>query len=303
MHEIILHHYPLSPFSEKMRRILAYKGVAWRAVEQPIMAPKPDLTPLTGGYRRIPVLQVGADIYCDTACIVNRLEQLFPEPPCVPSGTQGIAEIVADWADHRFFFQTVPPVLIELLPVLPPEFMTDRGAMSPGLTREAIIGAAPHALAQTHLTLDGLDRQLRDRRFLLGDRFSVADAAMFHPVWFLKNSPSLFAAVTAREALLAWFERIEAFGPGEVWPMPAAEALAIARQNEPIDVAGATMRTSDGIGVGDVVSITADDYGVEKSNGTIVRLLSNEVAIHRTEPQVGEVVVHFPRTGYKIVRS
>jgi glutathione S-transferase len=55
MSEIILHHYPESHFAEKIRRILAYKGRPWRGVEQPFMMPKPDLIPLTGGNRRIPV--------------------------------------------------------------------------------------------------------------------------------------------------------------------------------------------------------------------------------------------------------
>ena len=60
MAQVILHHYPLSLFAEKIRRVLAYKKIPWRAVEQPMMAPKPQLTPLTGGYRRIPVMQIDA---------------------------------------------------------------------------------------------------------------------------------------------------------------------------------------------------------------------------------------------------
>ena len=74
MSDVILHHYALSPFSEKVRRVLAYKQIPWRAVEQPIMAPKPDLRPLTAGYRRVPVMQIGADVYCDTAVIQNETQ-------------------------------------------------------------------------------------------------------------------------------------------------------------------------------------------------------------------------------------
>jgi glutathione S-transferase len=95
MAEVVLHHYPLSPFSEKIRRVLAYKEIPWRAVEQPIMAPKPDLTPLTGGYRRIPVLQIGADIYCDTALMVRVLERLYPARPTLPPTLAGAASVIA----------------------------------------------------------------------------------------------------------------------------------------------------------------------------------------------------------------
>jgi glutathione S-transferase len=62
MTEMILHHYELSTFSEKMRVAFGLKNLAWRSVETLPAPPRPLLAPLTGGYRRIPVLQVGADI-------------------------------------------------------------------------------------------------------------------------------------------------------------------------------------------------------------------------------------------------
>src|SRR6185503_3187288 len=52
---LILHQYATSPFSEKVRKLFAHKRAPWFAVEQPNMMPKPELVPLTGGYRRIPV--------------------------------------------------------------------------------------------------------------------------------------------------------------------------------------------------------------------------------------------------------
>ncbi len=75
MSELILHHYPTSLFAEKARLMLGFKGLTWRSVTIPSIMPKPDLTALTGGYRRTPVLQAGADIYCDTALMARRLEQ------------------------------------------------------------------------------------------------------------------------------------------------------------------------------------------------------------------------------------
>ena len=65
--QIILHHYPMSPFAEKVRLIFGFKGLSWASVHIPNVMPKPDLIALTGGYRKTPVLQIGADIYCDTA--------------------------------------------------------------------------------------------------------------------------------------------------------------------------------------------------------------------------------------------
>lgn len=303
MPEVILHHYPLSHFAEKIRRILAYKKMAWRAVEQPIMMPKPDLIPLTGGNRRIPVLQIGADIYCDTACIARRLEQLRPEPACLPPGQAGVVALIEEWADHQLDLQIIVPVIVEMLPMLPPEILIDRAAMSPNFSRAAFVKAAPHALSQALIALDRLESQLRDRPFLLGNTFSLADAACFRPIWFMKQSAKLFAEVTARSALAAWFARIEDFGPSNVQPMTGAEALAIARESKPADIIGGELTKVDGVALGDTVAITADDYGIEESRGTVVRLAVDEITIQRRDPTVGEVAVHFPRSGYRIEKQ
>src|SRR6185369_1531695 len=75
MAELILHHYDISPYAEKVRLIMGLKRLAWRSVQIPVVMPKPDLTALTGGYRLTPVLQIGADIYCDTRTIARRLER------------------------------------------------------------------------------------------------------------------------------------------------------------------------------------------------------------------------------------
>ena len=56
--DIILHHYPSSPFSEKIRLVLGYKKLAWKSVIIPSIMPKPDVLALTGGYRKTPFMQV-----------------------------------------------------------------------------------------------------------------------------------------------------------------------------------------------------------------------------------------------------
>ena len=300
MSEIILHQYGLSPFSEKIRRILAYKNLPWRAVDQPMMMPKPDLIALTGGYRRIPVLQIGADIYCDTACIARRIEELHPIPACLPPALVGLASVVEDWADHRFFFQCVPPVVVALLPQLPEGFLEDRAQMSPGMSRAALIAAAPQALAQALLSLDRLEQQLRQQSFVVGETFTVADAACFHVVWFLRNAPALFAEVEARPALAAWLARIEGFGPSQTEPLSAAAAIAIATRSTPADCARESGLHAGVCVLGDEVAITADDYGPEATTGRITSITHDRVTIERNDPVLGAIAMHFPRTGYYI---
>ncbi len=302
MSALILHHYALSPFSEKMRRIFAFKGLAWHAVEQPLMAPKPDLTPLTGGYRRIPVLQIGADIYCDTALIARMVERRYPTPTCLPANMAGNIALLEDWADHRLFMQVVPPVLVELLPALPPEFLTDRAAMTTGFSRKAIEEGAPQALSQTRQSLDRLDLQLQASPYLLGEQFTLADASVYHCIWFLKNSPGLFAEVLARRGLADWFRRIEQVAGDQIQPLTSAEALAIAKAAQPEDVHAGCVPDRD-LRAGRPTTITADDYGIETTTGELIQLTTDSITVVRTDQQVGQVAVHYPRAGYRISQT
>ena len=43
MPDIILHHYALSPYSQKIRSYLGYKGAAWRSALVPMVPPRPEL--------------------------------------------------------------------------------------------------------------------------------------------------------------------------------------------------------------------------------------------------------------------
>ncbi len=82
--------------------MLGYKSFSWRGVVQPPIAPKPKLTPMTGGYRRTPVLQDGADVWCDTNLIARELERRVPTPTLFPAATAGEAEIIVRWAEQQF---------------------------------------------------------------------------------------------------------------------------------------------------------------------------------------------------------
>ena len=93
MADLILHHYLTSPFSEKVRLILGAKKLPWKSVFIPPIMPKPDVEVLTGGYRKTPFLQIGADIYCDSALIADVLEHLRPEPTLYPEPEKGMKRL------------------------------------------------------------------------------------------------------------------------------------------------------------------------------------------------------------------
>lgn len=302
MSELILHQYAASPFSHKVIKILAHKGLPWHAVEQPVVAPKPDLTPLTGGYRKIPVLQIGAHVYCDTLLIIRTLEKRFPDTPLTPPHVAHAAEMIADWADHRVFSNAAMPTVFEMAEFLPPEFLQDRAAMQ----NPATLGAAPspeHARAQFIQDCLMMERQLATTPFMLGDSFTLADAAAYHIVNFAANGPTLAAEIAKLPKLSAWRQRIIDMGEGARSDMQPQAALDIARDAMPDMTPPVEAIDEPDLPVGASVSIKPDDYGQEVTQGEIVWVTDDEIAVKREDAAVGTVMVHYPRLGYVITQE
>ena len=298
MSDLILHQYTMSPFSIKVIKILAHKGLAWHGVAQPVIAPKPDLTPLTGGYRRIPVLQIGAHIYCDTTLILRQIEHLHPSPPCTPAAQQGAADMIADWADHRMFAHAAMPTVFEALDALPEKFLEDRAAMQPA---NAGAGApVEHSIAQFQQDCLLLERQLTATPFLLGDNFTLADAAAYHVVNFTRAAPSLVKINSSLPKLSAWLQRIDDMGEGERSDISPEQALEMARQASPDETPPVDAIADAALPNGAKVRIQPDDYGQEVTLGEIVWTTADALAVKRHDEAVGTVMVHYPRAGYLI---
>src|SRR5262245_73239 len=298
---LLLHQYDTSPFSEKVRKVFAHKRLAWGAVEQPSIMPKPDLLPLTGGYRRIPVLQIGADIWCDTQSIVRVLERLHPEPTIYPDGSEATTHAWNLWADRLLFMPVVAVVFAEIGSLVPQAFIDDRSKMMPGRSFTEIPKQAPHARDQLRALVATVERQLADGRpWLLGPRFSLADAAVYHPLWFLRVAPATSALLAEFPRVVEWLARVEAIGQGERSDVSASEALAIARAAEPAPSAGVAPGEPNTLTAGMEVTVTPDDYGFDPVAGTLVASSAEEVAIRRTDATLGTVVVHFPRFGFRV---
>lgn len=301
---LILHHYDTSPFSEKVRKVLAHKRLTWHAVEQPSIMPKPDLLPLTGGYRRIPVLQIGADVWCDTQLIVRVLERLHPTPTLYPGASEGTCHAWNLWADRLLFWPTVAVVFADMGEFVPKAFVDDRTKMIPGRNFDDIPKLAPHAREQLRALFAVVETQLADGRpYLLGAEFSLADAACFHPLWFLRMAPSAAALLEDFGRLRAWTARVAELGEGDRRPLTTAEALAIAKAARPAAAGGVDAHEPNGLGAGRRVAVTPDDYAFDPIVGELVAASATEIAVRRTEPALGEIVVHFPRFGFRVTEA
>ncbi|MFN7263589.1 MAG: glutathione S-transferase family protein [Phenylobacterium sp.] len=296
--DLIRHHYDASPFSETVRIVFGLTGHAGSSVITPTMMPKPDLTPLTGGYRRAPVLQIGADVYCDSMVIRDELQRRAPLP-----GDRGLAGLrgIGLWADRLFFQATVPVIFGEMGHLTPKAFIADREKLSGRpFDVEAMAQAASPMRVQWRGHASWIDHALGDAPFLAGEAPGLADASAWMNIWWLKGAlPDTYARLTAGlERLEAWRGRMAAIGQGTRTEITGAAALDIARAAEPAPAPDHDPDDALGLSPGDPVVVMADDYGRDPIAGTLVAAGPSRLILARETPDLGRLHLHFPRVGY-----
>ena len=303
MTDIILHHYDLSPFSEKIRLALGFKGLNWNSVVVEAVPPRPALDTLTGGYRRVPVLQVGADIYCDTEVIFRALERIKPEPTLYPTG-EGIAKALSLGWDRATWKPTIGVLVDHIGEHLPEEFLRDRKDHYLGydISKEAMAPMLPAYVQELTAQIDWLASMLRQNGdYLTGQALSVADLTCYHSIWLLRancGADVIDAQLHIAPEVTAWMDRIAAIGHGTKTDMTPDEALAIAKAASP---SACDLGDNDpsGLRVGTKVSVTPNDNARVPVTGTLVGADAQEVVIAIDSAEAGALHVHFPRAGFE----
>ena len=309
MSDLILHHYPMSPFAEKVRLILGFKHLPWRSVLIPPVLPKPDVVALTGGYRKTPVLQVGADIYCDTALIARLLEARQPRPSLYPASAP-LAPLLAQWADGTLFSAAVcwamqPAGVSAILGSLPPEvlqaFPADRAAMRGNLPRLTL----PDGTVQLKAHLSALNAQLtQGGPWLMGAAPCIADFSVGHCLWFIQLAQPVAHLLDGYPAVASWLARLLAIEHPTGAAMSSGEAITVAAAAAAAErYAPVAVAADHGFEPGQSVSVAATDYGSDPVSGMLVGLSADEVVIRRQDPRAGTVHVHFPRFGFQIKKA
>ena len=309
---LILHHYQDSPFSEKIRLALALKNLKWASVEMPAIMPKPNLTPLTGGYRRAPVMQIGADIYCDTSLILRELDARYPIQPLSLPGHEGLASIVGTWSDTRWFQASVAIVFGEIGDAIPQAFKDDRAALAGGsFDTDAMKAAAPLLRDQWRSQMMWIEERLRGGRaagtgdWLISTKPGLVDVQAYMNIWFVKRNVSGFVEECFEFAPLTrdWFARLSEFEPRSPEEVTGEEALAIAKAAAPRLTAATATYEPQGLVPGERVAIAPDDYGKDWVDGELVHADSQRIILQRRSDEAETLHIHFPRTGYLVRRT
>ncbi len=307
MTELILHHYPASPFAHKARSVLGFKQLAWKSVIVPSVMPKPDVVALTGGYRRTPFLQIGADIYCDTALICDVIEHLRPEPTLYPPHLKGVSRVFAQWADTTLFgaamaYNLQPRAAEALFAGYPAgtaqAFTADRRAMGGNHL------APEDAAAAYRSYLRRIANMVEEHDFLFGAEPCVADFAAYHPLWFTRHCVPVMADIlNATPAVLEWMDRLAELGQGRPEKFGAQDAITVAAGAEPEPLPAETFQDEHGIALGSEVTIAAESFGTEPTAGRLIAATRTRYTLARSDARAGALHVHFPRIGYVLRRA
>lgn len=301
MQDLILFHYPMSPFSEKVRVMLGYAGLSWQSVTVKEMPPRPVLSILAGGYRKVPVAQNGADIFCDSRAIADEIARLSDKEELSLAGQpQEVIDFVRTTDLEVFLACVIAASDGRMLKKLVREtslyhafrFLKDRISMGRKSRVKALRGPQAKEKVISHISI--MESMLNED-FLFGDTPCIADFSAYHGLWFvcdLAGKPWLrdFPKVTA------WMERVRAFGHGEFREITADQALDIARDAMPWAIESA----GDDPLAGKNVEIAPDDYGRDPVSGKLVYADNQALVLGRSHKRVGQVHVHFPRQGFAV---
>ena len=310
---IILHQYDASPYAEKVRLALRLKNLAWHAVDIPRIMPKPDLMPLTGGYRRTPIMQIGADIYCDTRLILREIEKRFPMPSLELPGHEGLSCMVSAWTDGRWFQNSVGVIFGEIGEQMPDAFKEDRAKMF-GRTSfgdDQMKLAAPMLRDQWRAQLMWIEERLSGGKgagagiYMVGMKPGLVDVHAYMNVWFVnRNVPDFLASCFETAPLTkAWFERLEEVTGQTPSDLDSKEALGVAKAAAPRLVAASTANEMQGFAPGEKVAVAPDDYAKDWVEGELVHADPQRVIISRSSEEAETLHVHFPRAGYMVRRA
>jgi glutathione S-transferase len=159
-----LYHFPLSPFSRKVRLVLAEKGVEVELIEERYWEERPEFIRMNPSGK-VPVLKTDKITLAESGAICEYLDEVHPEPALIPTNPERRAETrrLASWFDDKFYRDVTLNLLGERL---------QKKIMGGGYPESKNVKAGSkniryHLNYMTYL----LDR----RNWLAGDRMSLAD--------------------------------------------------------------------------------------------------------------------------------
>ncbi len=284
--------------------MLGYTNTDWSSVLVPEMPPRDGLDAILGGYRRIPVAQHGADIYCDTRLIsaelAYRAEQPELHPGYASEATLGLPSALEGdvfWASvasipaRRIISQLLRN--ISLLGTF--RFIRDRAGVARNANTRPMRPSEAKAVFAAHLR--ALDARLADHGpFLGGSRPDYLDFAAYHTFWFQCVVGEL-PMPQGKRALMSWYESMRGIGHGQSSEIDVETACQSITKTAPEALPAESEADAQ---LGESVTVRPMDYALDGTQGRLMAQTAERWIISR-DTKWGAVHVHFPRDGFELI--
>jgi len=225
---ITLYQFEISPFCDKIRRVLHYKRQPYRVEEVPVSQASSKRWRAISPTGKFPVLDHDGQRIVDSSDIARYLEAQFPEPALQPDDPrdQAWVHMLEDWADESLYFyeltmrMTWPDNARRWIPeLLAAEKPLVRRLMLPfvprvlgRLARGQGIGRKRRTDVEAEVArhLSALTGLLGGRDWLVGERLSLADISVFAQLYCIRGAIEGERLIGAAPTVSAWMDRVDA---------------------------------------------------------------------------------------------
>ena len=300
---LILHQYDISPFSQKAQKMMGLKGLSWQSVEMPMIAPKPHVEALTGGYRGTPVLQIGRDVFIDNWMIARALDEFDSSGPTINAQGELREAALYAWGE-RLFTPLLHAALAAYQSEWDTDFLADRKRVFPDVDFDTLDVSDPDRRSQVRAYLGTVEAQLGlGKDFLGGAQADGWDIHVWGMLWMIHSAlPALMPIVENFPRLTDWYERVTVLGTGD-------------REDAEIDAAWQALKAGPARPlpetpdqeplaqwVGEAVDISAGSADRGSASGCLLAVDHEQVVLGVEPISGGAAQVWFPRFGYHLKR-
>ena len=281
--------------------MMGLKGLSWQSVEMPMIAPKPDVEALTGGYRGTPVLQIGRDVFIDNWMIARALDELDATGPAV-NAQGGLREAALYAWGERLFTPLLHAALAAYQSEWDADFLADRKRVFPDVDFDTLDVSDPDRRSQVRAYLGTVEAQLGlGQGFLGGAQADGWDVHVWGMVWMIHSAlPALMPIVETFPRLTDWYERMSALGTGDREDVEIDIAWQALKDGPARPLPDTPDREPLAPWVGDVVDISAGSADRGSASGRLLAV-DHEQVVLGVEPISDESAqVWFPRFGYHL---
>ncbi|ARU56896.1 glutathione S-transferase [Oleiphilus messinensis] len=223
---ITLYQYEISPFCDKVRRVLKYKGLEYKIEEISLLDTISGRLKKISDTGKVPSIEVDGRRITDSTEIAHYLEAHYPTPPLIPEDKreQALVHVFEDWADEALYFYEMqlrfivkenaqkwipkvakndPDFVKWIAPLAVPAAMA-KVTKAQGVGRKSITTIKSEL--DTHF--NSLNNWLENSEWLVGDKITLADISVFVQLYCLVGTEEGKAIMEQYPRVQDWMNRV-----------------------------------------------------------------------------------------------